>query len=69
MAFFLTVLSGSNDNSATGLQACIGECDDDIQCAGTLGCFQRSNGEPIPGCTGNGEEPHWDYCYDPHDGK
>ena len=62
----MTVLSGSNDNSATGLQACIGECDDDIQCAGTLGCFQRSNGEPIPGCTGNGEEPHWDYCYDPH---
>ena len=66
MAFFLTVLSGSDDGSATGLQACIGECDNDAQCFGNLECFQRSNGGPIPGCTGNGGRPDDDYCYDPH---
>merc|ERR1712173_228104 len=45
-------LSGGNDNSATNLQACTGECDNDEQCAAGLLCFQRDNGETIPGCTG-----------------
>ena len=47
------------------LQACTGECDADDQCAKGLVCFQRENGETIPGCTGSGSGDTWDYCYDP----
>ena len=57
-----TKLSGSNlgTNTVEGsLQACIGECDDDVDCATGLLCFQRSNGEDIPGCTGNGGGNGW----------
>ena len=60
-----TLLSGGNDNAATDLEACRGECDDDAQCASGLACFQRDSGEPIPGCHGAGGDRHWDYCYDP----
>jgi len=59
------VLSGGNDGSATNLQACVGECDADSQCAAGLKCFQRSNGEKIPGCVGPGSDKGHDYCYDP----
>jgi hypothetical protein len=58
-------LSGGNDHSAKNLKACIGECDSDAQCADGLKCFQRENGENIPGCKGNGGGKTWDYCYDP----
>merc|ERR1719247_2437923 len=58
-------LSGGNDGSAKNLQACTGECDADSQCAAGLKCFQRSNSETIPGCTGAGSGKDWDYCYDP----
>jgi len=63
-------LSGGNDNFAFNLQACVGECDASSQCAEGLSCFQRSNGETIPGCygdgdTGGGAAADWDYCYDP----
>jgi len=58
-------LSGGNDGKATNLQACIGECDSDKQCAAGLKCFQRNNGETIPGCTGPGHAKDWDYCFDP----
>ena len=57
-----TKLSGSNlgTNTVEGsLQACIGECDKDVDCATGLLCFQRSNGEDIPGCTGNGGGNGW----------
>merc|ERR1712037_718365 len=47
-------LSGGNSGSAKNLQRCTGECDADSQCAYGLKCFQRSKGEPIPGCKGNG---------------
>ena len=57
-------MSGGNDNNAKNLQACIGECEDG-QCALGLKCFQRSNGEAIPGCKGSGAGTDWDYCYDP----
>merc|ERR1719271_1778430 len=60
-----TELSGGNDNDATGLEACIGECDNDGQCKDGLKCFQRDKGETIPGCTGPGAGKDWDYCYDP----
>jgi len=59
------VLGGKNDGRATNLQACWGECDADAQCAKGLKCFQRSKGEPIPGCTGKGGGKDWDYCYHP----
>ena len=58
-------LSGGNNDGAKNLQACRGECDSDAQCASGLKCFQRSNGEAIPGCTGAGKFKNWDYCYDP----
>ena len=57
-------LSGGNNNSATNLQACTGECDSDGQCATGLICFQRDNNEAIPGCMSAGEAGY-DYCYDP----
>merc|ERR1711920_489065 len=46
---------------------CWGECDGDKQCAYGLKCFERSKGEPIPGCKdGKKKVPaHYDYCYDP----
>jgi len=58
-------LNGSNNDSATNLAQCTGECDRDDQCATGLECFQRDNGETIPGCVGVGGGPEWDYCYDP----
>merc|ERR1712187_1000207 len=64
------VLGGPNDGNAKNLQACWGECDSDAQCAKGLKCFQRSNGERIPGCV-NGKNPvpkDNDYCYNPKKG-
>ena len=56
-------LQGTTDNNAaTNLQACIGECDSDAQCAAGLTCFQRQYGDQIPGCKGNGRSRTWDYC-------
>merc|ERR1712222_193723 len=60
-----TELSGGDSSSAINLKACTGECDSDTQCAKGLKCFQRSNGEKIPGCKGNGGGKDWDYCYNP----
>ena len=54
IATSLITLSGGNYNRATNLKACTGECDSDAQCLPGLLCFQRENGEPIPGCTGEG---------------
>ena len=48
------VMSGGNDDNAKNLKACTGECDNDGQCSTGLKCFHRDNGEPIPGCTGEG---------------
>ena len=59
------LLTGTNDNKAKNLKACTGECDNDAQCSYGLKCFQRTHGEPIPGCWGKGGGPGWDYCYDP----
>jgi len=65
-------LSGTNNNGALNLKSCVGECDNDRQCDDGLLCFQRSNGEKIPGCNGPGGEGDaedakgWDYCYDPN---
>ena len=64
----LTELSGPNTDSADNLQACIGECDKDSQCAAGLMCFQRGYdavASNVPGCRGLGTNPSWDYCYTP----
>ena len=63
------MLSGGNDGNAKNLKACTGECDNDGQCAYGLKCFQRSHGEPIPGCWGKGGGATWDYCYSPSGGS
>ena len=55
-------LGGSNDGGAVNVGACGGECDGDEQCVGGLYCFQRDNGEAIPGCHGPGDGGDWDYC-------
>jgi cullin-associated NEDD8-dissociated protein 1 len=59
-------VSGGNDGAATNLARCTGECDGHHQCAAGLQCFERENGEAIPGCdvtTAPGGD--WDYCYKP----
>jgi hypothetical protein len=37
----LVEIAGENNNSARNLTACIGECDNDLQCEEGLKCFQR----------------------------
>ena len=46
------------------LQKCQGDCDEDAHCATGLKCFQRNNGEKVPGCLagGEGDIAHYDYC-------
>ena len=38
------------------LTKCQGDCDSDSHCADGLKCFQRSNGEAIPGCHGTSSD-------------
>ena len=51
--------------------ACTGECDADADCAEGLVCFQREQGEPVPGCAtisgadaGARAPASFDYCVD-----
>ena len=53
-----------SSNPGTGAM-CEGDCDSDAQCNAGLSCFQRGNGEEIPGC-GSGGTSNWDYCHDPN---
>jgi len=50
-------------------QACVGDCDEDADCAGLLKCFKRFIGDSmqVPGCAvgGIGDLPGGDYCHDP----
>ena len=43
---------------------CEGDCDEDADCMGGLVCFQREDGESIPGCTGGSmyDIEGKDYC-------
>ena len=63
---FPAALSGEQLDTRTGLKACTNECDKSSQCAPGLQCFQRQNGEPIPGCNGTAKRT-WDFCYDPRE--
>lgn len=41
-----------------------GDCDSDYDCVGDLQCFQRDNGENIPGVVGLQSMPKdYDFCY------
>jgi len=64
-------LSSTNANDdAKHLQACVGDCDTDAQCAVGLECFQRhaaTGWKAVPGCTGDGKMD-WDYCHKPMSG-
>ena len=46
------------------MRECEGDCDSDSDCSGSLVCFDRSNTEAVPGCSGTGE-PGNDYCIQP----
>ena len=53
------------DSDTNGVQdKCEGECDNDSDCAGDFTCFQRENGENVPGCKGTFNSNSYDYCYD-----
>mmetsp|Transcript_11367 Transcript_11367/g.16304 ORF Transcript_11367/g.16304 Transcript_11367/m.16304 type:complete len:530 (+) Transcript_11367:236-1825(+) len=47
--------------------SCLGSCESNFDCAGELQCFMRRNGEPIPGCLGQGKFGQ-NYCYNPFAG-
>ena len=47
------------------LQLCQGDCDNDGECAGDLGCFQRGRNQAVYGCSGGLEDgSSADFCYD-----
>ena len=43
------------------MKLCEGDCDNDLQCAKGLVCFQRNGFTPVPGCNGLGRK-NYDYC-------
>ena len=47
------------------LGQCLGDCDNDSECAEGLVCYQRNGDEETPGCYGPGRTGD-DYCVDPH---
>jgi 6-phosphogluconolactonase (cycloisomerase 2 family) len=50
-------------SSAFPLGKCQGDCDVDEECEGSLVCFQRDGGDPVPGCLGGeDDESRTDYC-------
>lgn len=52
------------ENRPLGL--CQGDCDSDIECQGSLICYQRDEGEEVPGCDGGQEdESRTDFCVKP----
>jgi len=59
---------GSGCTVTNQCAACQGDCDNDNQCKGYFKCFQRENGEQVPGCRKGGPK-HYDYCYNPYPGK
>lgn len=63
----------SGHSGCTDAQPCkkgYGDCDTDDQCEGSLKCYQRADGERVPGLlvfpAGVGS-PSSDYCYDQND--
>jgi hypothetical protein len=50
--------------SSTRLGMCEGDCNTDLECAGSLFCFHRDDNEHVPGCAAAGSKRGWDYCTD-----
>lgn len=51
------------------LGECQGDCNRDSDCANGLVCMQRSNGETVPGCSGEGQvNARADFCIQPPSG-
>ena len=48
-------------SSVFPLGRCQGDCDENVDCAGELVCFQRDAGQAVPGCKGTAVESN-DYC-------
>lgn len=46
------------------MNLCEGDCDEDADCTGNLVCFQRDDGDNVPGCTGIADADGTDYCCD-----
>ena len=42
---------------------CQGDCDDDSDCTGQLLCFQRTNFDDVPGCSGANLYQRDDFCF------
>ena len=62
-------LENRGDTPSYPLTKCQGDCDSDSHCADGLKCFERENGESIPGCHGTSSDmpSHYDVCYDSYD--
>eukprot|EP01047_Picozoa_sp_COSAG01_P032317 COSAG01_NODE_2328_length_7893_cov_2.389017_2_plen_1888_part_00 len=65
-----TTLFSKGDSGCTKAKpcsACQGDCDADVDCYGSLQCFQRNDASIIHGCKsgGKGDVRTWDYCYNP----
>ena len=56
-----TLQSSCGANGCSSMGQCQGDCDNDDDCAGDLGCFQRDGLTPVPGCSGEGVNDY-DYC-------
>lgn len=59
---------GNNGSPAAGfpLGECEGDCDENLDCAGDLICYQRNANEAVPGCDGGQDESTGtDYCIRP----
>jgi cell division septation protein DedD len=46
------------------MNLCEGDCDADADCDGNLVCFQRDDGNDVPGCIGVADADGTDYCCD-----
>jgi len=58
---------GTTCSGTDCLAECEGDCDSDFHCEEGLVCWHRDGDDiPIPpGCTGDAQAAHTDYCYDP----
>lgn len=58
----LVFVANNIDFQTNPLLQCQGDCDTDSDCQGPLICYQRTKGQPVPGCYGNDYDSETDYC-------
>jgi hypothetical protein len=56
--------TGNKNRPSQPLGLCEGDCDNDNHCEPGLVCFQRSAGQPVPGCRGF-DGSRTDFCINP----